>query len=65
MRFHVSRDQREARMKQVLENIFIYLGLVFRPRMLVRIARGYLAVSGQIVEASKMATEILQTLHDR
>ncbi|MDR1029509.1 MAG: hypothetical protein LBL76_01395 [Treponema sp.] len=52
-------------MKQVLENIFIYLGLVFRPRMLVRIARGYLAVSGQIVEASKMATEILQTLHDR
>jgi hypothetical protein len=55
-------------MQQILENIFIYLALVFRPRALVKIARDYVAVSKQLTEqlgeATKMATELAQTLRD-
>ncbi|MDR0722755.1 MAG: hypothetical protein LBF75_08225 [Treponema sp.] len=52
-------------MKRILENIVIYLALVFQPRTLVKIAQDYLALSGQIAEASKAATELSQTLRDR
>jgi hypothetical protein len=56
-------------MQRVLENILIYLALVFRPRVLVKIARDYVAVSKQLTEqigeATKMATELFQTIRDR
>jgi hypothetical protein len=51
-------------MQRILENIVIYLSLVFRPRVLVKIARERLAVSGQLAEALKSATELSQTMHD-
>jgi hypothetical protein len=52
-------------MKRVLENIVIYLALVFRPRMLVKIARDYQVVSEQLAETTRMATGLSQTLRDR
>ena len=56
-------------MQRVLENIFIYLTFVFRPRALVKLVRDCAAVSGQLneqlVAANKAATELFQTLHDR
>jgi hypothetical protein len=55
-------------MQRVLENIFIYLAFVFRPRAMVKIVRDYVAVSKQITEelakAAKIATELFQTMRD-
>jgi len=47
---------------RVLENVIIYLSLVFRPRVLLRVARGYLEGLDEVKVAMKQCEELRNIL---
>ena len=51
-------------MKAVVENIAIYISLVFRPSRLVRIAREYLEAAQKLKELNVIAREIKSNLQN-
>jgi len=49
-------------MGKVLENIIIYVSLVFRPKVLLRVARGYLDGLDEIGVAMKQCNDLRETI---